>query len=310
MPEKFAKREDPTWLARQIEDLKSQIRALAGQTRARATSISGDDRSLTVQDGADINLNDGGDLNVHDGGNIIVDQGGSIIVDDGGALALNGGTIYVNNPGTGQNYGFIGFIANIPDPDGNLQSGFAFYRHSPGNRLAIALYDPDPSSHGYNQVVQIRDSSNNVVFQDDPSGLGLDKPYLSMSDFQGGDGYGPDAVREITDTFATILPEPAGNWWRPIGGSHGYRTHPFIRVKARVLTGGSPTGTMRITVNDDVLWGQNILSGDEQINQLIDVSDIGDYSELRVKFHVNRTDSDAGSAIWARYFGTIGVGSP
>jgi hypothetical protein len=312
MVDKFPKREDYTSIRREIEDLKRQIRELGGQTRARATSITGEDRSLTVQGGADIILNDGGELAINDGGHINVHHGGSIFMEDGGALVLNGGTIYVNNPGTGQNYGFIGFIVNIPDPEGNLQSGFAFYRHSGDGNLAIALYDPDPNSDTYNQVIQIRDGSNNVVFQDDPAANGLEKPYLTMSHFEGGDGYGVDGIKEITDTFVGIPPEPDGNWWRPIGGSHGYRTHPFLRVKARVLTSGSATGSLRVTVNETVVWGTNIAAGgdDLQINELIDVEDIAHYSEMRVKFLVNRTDSDAGSGMWAQYFGTFGVGRP
>lgn len=308
MPDKFPKQPDYTTLQRQIDELKRQVRELGGQTRARATSISGEG-SVVIKGGGNLTLEDGGDIIIDDGGNLVIKNGGVVDVEDGGAFYLKGGTLYTIDPSSGQIYGFHGFIVNIPDPDGRPQAGFAFYRNSGSNSLALALYDPFPTdSDGYAQAFHVFDSGGHVILKDDPLGEGLSEPVVPLSMFEGGDGQGDDAIQEITDTFTGIPQAPAGDWNRAIGTAHGRRQHPRVRVRGSiVVSSGAVTGFVSITVNEDQLYATSI-TGSFYVDQVVDTSWIPYGQEVRVKLRVRRTDTNAGEGLWVRMFHAQGEG--
>lgn len=106
----------------------------------------------------------------------------SASVGRGGLKIKEGGDLRVVNADN-QVIGWIGYIGNFADPDGNPQPGMAWYRNDDsGQTLAMSLLDWDSTdADGYHQVLRFNDRKGHTILEDDPGGMGLNAPGFSLA---------------------------------------------------------------------------------------------------------------------------------
>ena len=136
----------------------------------------------------------------------------------------------------GQVIGEIGAL-NVPDPDGNRQSGFVFRRDD--GTPAFTLFDPLPTQNGFNQFWALWDRTKNLVVTDDTtSGVGLARPYIPFI---------------VANTDQSTWPGPTTTTFADMFFSYFQKQHPYVEVWAQVNVAASTTAEVQLVQGDQVL---------------------------------------------------------
>lgn len=132
--------------------------------------------------------------------------------------------------------GEIGAL-NVPDPEGNRQSGFVFRRDD--GLMAFSLFDPLPTVNGFNQFWALWDRSKNLIMSDDTtSGVGLARPYIPFL---------------VANTDQSTWPGPTTTSFADMFFSYFQKQHPYVEVWAQVSVSASTTAEVQLVQGDTVL---------------------------------------------------------
>lgn len=119
--------------------------------------------------------------------------------------------------------------------DGSYQPMLLLYRAD--GTLAFSMYDPDPTSAGYQQFLAVWDRGGNIIVSDDTnSGQGMARPYLSGG-FEPA-RYADFAFSTTSATFETV--------------AHQYvsKQQPRMRVRVQAsMDTSATTGEIRVLVD-------------------------------------------------------------
>lgn len=183
--------------------------------------------------------------------------------------------------GTGQERLFMGHTASFEGVDQPV-----FFLRDAAGRLRLALYDPKPSSDGYQPVVWVYDHTGRVAFTTDING-GVAEPWIPVI---GQNTAWPSTFLDIGTTYLT-LPVSACTGVVAWEGWIGKVSHPKISyggVFGRATgVSGTPTYTLKVNGTTVDSFSQTTISSD--VRGPFDISSLLGVSTVTVQLSVSAT---------------------
>lgn len=203
-----------------------------------------------------------------------------------GGIVVQGGAIILRDA-AGNEIARMGIRADLaPEPDGDPQPGFILRRND--GSVAFTLDDPNPSVHGYRQLLKMQDASGSLIFEEDyVTGWGLIAPTFSFPLF----GYGNDFGKWPSVTGATFFRMFQGlvTVWNSV---------LKVGVNAACTTGGN-TGQLQLFINGTQQGSTETVTTQADVSWEVDLSAIdgmGTGAIISVEVYA-RVSSGAGAIV-------------